>query len=74
MQFLEILIERLLLEIDLDYILRQEIFLDDLAHLTVHFEKALSLASDGSSQPATTSPWGWQAVASLIENDSMPNK
>lgn len=52
---------------------RQEIFLDDLAHLTVHFEKVLSLASDGSSQPANTSPWGWQAVASLIENDQFPH-
>jgi EAL domain-containing protein (putative c-di-GMP-specific phosphodiesterase class I) len=52
---------------------RQEIFLDDLAHVTVHFEKVLSLVTAGSSVPTTTSQWGWQAVASLIENDQFPH-
>jgi len=68
---------------------RHEIFVEDLMHVTVHFEKLLAanaISSDAisgtvigsTSVPPTEEPvdpfvWGWQSVASLIENDRYPH-
>lgn len=62
---------------------RQEIFIEDLRYVSVHFEKLLSLntidtpaANEALRQSPTTengAVWGWQAVASLVENDQFPD-
>lgn len=64
---------------------RREIFHYDLQHVTVHFEKLVALDSIGDAaadsarsagnrqQPESESKvWGWQAVASQLEDDRYP--